>query len=191
MKLLEQKILSCGKVYPGNILKVDSFINHQIDIGLLAELSKEVYSLFQNNKITKILTIESGGIALASLVAQQFAVPLVYAKKVRAANMVDTLYSASVTSYTHNKTYEIVVSKEFVSEDDCVLLVDDFLANGCALRGLVNIVNQANATVVGAAIAIEKGFQDGGAKLRAEGLHIESLAILESMTDDGKIIFRS
>ncbi len=191
MQLLEQKILDCGKVYPGQILKVDSFLNHQIDVGLLDTLSQEVYNLFQNNKVTKILTIESGGIALASFVASKFNVPLLYAKKVRAKNMVDNLYSASVTSYTHNKTYEIVVSKEFLTNTDSVLFVDDFLANGCALRGLVDICNQAGASVVGSAIAIEKGFQDGGAKLRAEGMHIESLAILETMTDDGKITFRN
>ncbi len=190
MQLLEQKILDCGKVYAGQILKVDSFLNHQIDVNLLATASQEVYDLFKANKITKILTIESGGIALASFVAQKFNVPLLYAKKVRAANMVDTLYSSTVTSYTHNKTYEIVVSKEFLINTDSVLIVDDFLANGCAIRGLADICKQAGAAVAGAAIAIEKGFQEGGDKLRAEGMHIESLAILESMTDDGQITFR-
>ena len=190
MELLKQRILKDGKVKPGDILKVDSFLNHQIDVSLLNEIGKEFKRLFENEKITKILTIEASGIGIACITAQYFNVPVVFAKKSQTLNLDSDLYSTKVTSYTHGKVYNVVVSKKFINENDNVLLIDDFLANGCALLGLIDIVKQAGATVAGAGIAIEKGFQNGGEIIRDMGIHLESLAIIDSMSDDS-LTFRN
>lgn len=190
MKLLVDRIKKDGKVYPGNILKVDCFLNHQIDVELIDKMGEEFYNLFGNCKVTKILTIEASGIGLACLAARYFQVPILFAKKSKSANTSADFYSSTVKSYTHGNTNNIIVSKEYLSKDDSVLIIDDFLATGEALRGLIDIVNQAGANLVGAGIAIEKGFQDGGKDLRESGVRVESLAIVDSMTDDGSITFR-
>ncbi len=183
MQLLKDKILKYGKVFPDNILKVDSFLNHQIDVGLLEEIGKEFYRLFAGTGVNKILTIESSGIGIAAFTAKEFNVPMLFAKKNRTKNIADTVYTGKVMSYTHGKVYDIIVSKEFLGKDDVVLIVDDFLANGAALEGLIDIVNQAGAKLAGCGIVIEKGFQGGGDRLRAKGIKVESLAIIDSMTD--------
>ena len=190
MELMEQKILREGKVLPGGILKVGSFLNQQIDTAFLREIGLEVARLFEDSGVTKILTIESSGIAIATAVALELNVPMVFAKKHKSSNVDGSVYSTVVHSYTHGTDYTIVVSSDYLHESDRVLLVDDFLANGKALIGLTDLVRQAGGTVCGAAIAIEKGFQGGGDALRAEGVRVESLAIVESMTDDG-IVFRA
>lgn len=191
MKLLEERIRKDGIVREGNILKVDSFLNHQMDIKLFQEFGKEFKRLFANDKVTKILTIEASGIGIACIVAEYFDVPVVFAKKSKSKNIDGQVYTSKVESFTHNKTYDVIVSKHFLNEDDRVLLIDDFLANGNALRGLIDIVGQANAHLVGAGIVIEKGFQDGGKILRNEGVHLESLAIVDGMDDKtGEIYFR-
>ena len=169
MKLLEDMIKKYGEVRPGNVLKVDGFLNHRIDVDLVK---------------TKILTIESSGIAIAIMTAQCFGVPMVFAKKRKTINLSDDIYTAPVHSYTNNKDYDVMVSKDYIDKSDVLLIVDDFLANGCALRGLIDIAHQAGATVAGAGIAIEKGFQGGGDTLRAEGLKVVSLAVIDKMTDD-------
>ena len=189
MKALEEKILREGSVLPGNILKVGSFLNQQIDVDFLMEMGREAARIFSDTKITKLLTIESSGIAVAVAVGAAMHVPMVFAKKHKTGNISGELYKTVVHSYTHNTDYDIVVSKEHISADDNVLIVDDFLANGKAIQGLIDIINQAGAEVVGAAIAIEKGFQHGGDALREQGLRVESLAIVESM-ENGKVIFR-
>lgn len=189
MELLENRIKEDGEVLPGNILKVSNFLNHQIDVSLLDKLGDEFHRLFENSKITKVLTIESSGIAIAYPVAQKFGVPLVFAKKNKSANVNDDVYSTNVFSYTHNQNYTVVVAKKYLSKDDRILLVDDFLANGKALNGLIEIVEKAGAKVEGICIAIEKGFQDGGKLLRERGYRVESLAIVDKM-EDGKIQFR-
>lgn len=189
MQLLEEKILKQGKVYPGNVLKVDSFLNHQVDMSLMTELAKELYNQFQDCAIDKILTIEASGILLAGMTAQLFHVPMVFAKKA-AKNMSKDVYCSRVYSFTHGNSYDMCVSKDYLKKDEKVLLIDDFLADGNALKGLINIVNSAEAKVAGAGIAIEKGFQKGGDELRATGLKIISLAIIDAMTDTG-IKFRS
>lgn len=190
MKALEEKILKEGKVYPGNILKVSSFLNHRIDADFVMEMGAEIARLFEGSGVNKILTIEASGIAIAFAAASQMHVPFVFAKKNNTKNLNADLYSTVVHSFTHGKDYNVVVSKEFLGPEDKVLIIDDFLANGAALIGLTDIVKQAGAECVGAAIAIEKGFQGGGDKLRAEGMRIESLALIESMTDTD-ITFRS
>ena len=191
MKLLEERIRKDGIVREGNILKVDSFLNHQMDIKLFQEFGKEFKRLFAKDKVTKILTIEASGIGIACIVAEYFDVPVVFAKKGKSRNIDGQVYTSKVESFTHNKTYDVLVSKHFLNEDDRVLLIDDFLANGNALRGLIDIVNQANAHLVGAGIVIEKGFQEGGKILRNEGIHLESLAIVDGMDDKtGEIYFR-
>ena len=184
MKALEEKILKEGTVLPGNVLKVDSFLNHQIDVKLVEKLGEELYNAFKKDKITKVLTIESSGIAIAMMTALKFGVPMVFAKKRKTINLSDDVYTAPVHSYTNNRDYEVMVSKDYIDSDDVILIVDDFLANGCALRGLIDIAHRAGATVAGAGIAIEKGFQGGGDVLRAEGLKIVSLAVIEKMSDD-------
>ena len=189
MERMEQKILSEGKVLPGGILKVGSFLNQQIDTVFLGEIGREVAALFGGCGVTKILTIESSGIAIAAAAGMAMGVPMVFAKKHKSSNVDGTVYSAVVHSYTHGTDYTIVVSSEYLTSHDRVLLVDDFLANGKALIGLTELVRQAGGTVCGAAIAIEKGFQGGGDALRAQGVRVESLAIVESMTDDA-ITFR-
>ena len=190
MKLIRDRLLKDGKVYPGGVLKVDSFLNHQIDADLLSEAGKELYRLFGDEKITKIVTVEASGIAIACLAAVHFGVPAVFAKKNKTVNLSDNLYTAEVESFTHKKTYPIVIDKAYITASDRILIVDDFLAKGHALMGLLEIAKQAGASVAGAGIMIEKCFQGGGDALRAQGLRIESLAMIESMSDDGTIVFR-
>lgn len=184
MKALEEKILKEGTVLPGNILKVGSFLNHQMDVDFLMEMGREIADKFAGDGVTKILTVEASGIAIAVAAAAHMHVPAVFAKKNKTGNLSGGVYAANVHSYTHNRDYTVVVSKEYIGKDDVVLLVDDFLANGAALEGLIEIVRQAGARVAGASCAIEKGFQGGGDKLRAQGYKIESLAIVEEMSDD-------
>lgn len=188
MQLLEDAIKSRGTVYPGNILKVDGFLNHQIDPYILRAIGEEVFRLYKDAGVTKILTIEASGIAIAAICAQFFNVPMVFAKKSASSNISKTVYKTTVHSYTHNRDYEVLVSKDYLKSDDVVLIIDDFLSNGAALTGLIDLVKQAGATLAGAAIAIEKRFQPGGKILRAQGVRIESLAIVESM-EDGNIVF--
>ncbi len=190
MELLENRIKKDGEVLPGNILKVSSFLNHQIDVELMEKMGEEFYRIYKNSPITKIVTIESSGIAVAYSVARQFGKPLVFAKKNQTSNVNEDVFSTKIYSYTHNQEYNVVISKKFISPNDNILLVDDFLANGKALNGLINIVEQAGAKVCGICIAIEKGFQDGGKILREKGYQVESLAIVEKMTDDGQIFFK-
>ena len=187
---MEEKILNEGEVLPGNILKVGNFLNQQIDTTFLKEIGKEIARLFKDSGVNKIFTIEASGIAIAVAAGYELDVPVVFAKKNRSDNISGDTYVTKVDSFTHKTTNTIVVSREFIKENDKILIVDDFLANGNALIGLCNIVKQAGATAVGAAIAIEKGFQGGGDKLRSEGMCVESLAIIESMTDDS-IVFRA
>ena len=192
MNFLEARILKDGVVKPGNVLKVDSFLNHQMDIRLMDEIGREFKRRFKGKQITKILTIESSGIAIACSVAREFGVPLVFAKKAKSVNLDGEMYVAQVDSFTHKKTNQVIVAKKFLSSDDRVLIVDDFLANGCALQGLISIVDSADAEVVGCGIVIEKGFQEGGERIRNLGYHLESLAIIESMDPEtGVITFRS
>ena len=184
MKALEKKILEEGSILPGGIIKVNSFLNQNIDVPFLVEIGKEIASIYSNEKIDKILTIESSGIAIAVAAAAQMGLPVLFAKKHQSANLSGKLLSAPIHSYTYNKDYNAVVSADFLKEGERILIVDDFLAKGAALEGLISIVEQAKAVVVGAAIAIEKSFQDGGKRIRAKGIRVESLAIVESMTDD-------
>lgn len=189
MKLLEDKIVKDGQVIGKDILKVDSFLNHQLDINLFNEMGKEFKSLFEGKAITKILTIEASGIAIASIVAQYFNVPVVFAKKYAGTNMDSDNYEAEVFSFTKNTAYKIKVSKKYIDSEDKVLIIDDFLANGRALLGLGSIVKQAGAEVAGAGIAIEKAFQNGRAEVEKEGIIVHSLAIIEKM-EDGKVYFK-
>lgn len=188
MKLLEDRILKNGVVKTGNVLKVDSFLNHQMDIELFNEMGKEWKRLFADEKITKILTIESSGIGLAVIAAQYFGVPVVFAKKSQTLNLDGDLYTTKVESFTHGRVYDVVVSKKFIKEEDNVLIIDDFLANGNALLGLTHIVEQAGAHVAGIGIGIEKRYQGGGDMMRAKGYKVESLALIESMSEND-IIF--
>lgn len=191
MKLLEERIRKDGIVKPGQVLKVDSFINHQMDIELFNEMGKEFKRLFADKKINKILTIEASGIGIACIVAQHFNVPVVFAKKAKSINLDGEMYTTKIESFTHKKVYDVIVSKKFLSEEDHVLIIDDFLANGCAVAGLVDLVRSAGATIEGVGIAVEKGFQQGGEILRSKGLQVESLAIVESMNHEtGEIVFR-
>ena len=191
MKLLKDRILKDGVVKPGNILKVDSFLNHQMDITLINEIGKEFKHRFSDCPITKILTIEASGIGIACMVARHFDVPVVFAKKSKSINIEGEMYVAEVESFTHKCKNQVIVSKKFLSPDDHVLIIDDFLANGCALQGLISIVNEAGATVEGIGIVIEKGFQSGGRIIRNLGYHLESLAIVDSMdAATGTITFR-
>ncbi len=181
MNCLEEKILKDGIVKEGNVLKVDSFLNHQMDIELFNEMGKEWKKRFAGKEITKILTIEASGIGIACIVAQHFGVPVVFAKKSKSINLEGDMYTAEVESFTHKNKNQVIVSKKFLNEDDHVLLIDDFLANGCALQGLIQIVQSSGATVEGIGIAIEKGFQSGGRMIRNLGFQLESLAIVEDM----------
>lgn len=190
MKALEEKILKEGTVLPGHILKVGSFLNHQLDVDFLMEMGREIHRLFKNDNITKILTIETSGIPIAVGAAADMHIPVVFAKKNKTGNISGELFSTVVHSYTHGTDYNVVVSKEFLHNTDNILIIDDFLANGKALLGLIDIVGQAGAKVAGCAIAIEKGFQNGGNSLRAKGVRVESLAIIDSM-DDTSITFRT
>ncbi|HJI32439.1 MAG TPA: xanthine phosphoribosyltransferase [Lachnospiraceae bacterium] len=191
MKILEDRIRKDGVVKPGNVLKVDSFLNHRMDVGLFREMGKEWKRLFADCPINKILTIEASGIGIACIVAEQFDVPVVFAKKSQSINLDGEMYSTKIESFTHKKTYDVIVSKKFLSADDHVLVIDDFLANGCAINGLIELIDEAGATLEGVGIAIEKGFQQGGKVIRDKGIRLESLAIVESMNDEtGEIVFR-
>jgi len=189
MKLLKEKIISDGKAIGNNIIKVDSFLNHQIDINILKEIGKEFYSRFKNEDITKILTIEASGISIASITALYFDVPVVFAKKTKSLNLDEEVYSQKVFSYTKNRFYDIKVSKNYLNKEDNVLIIDDFLARGQAALGLYNLVRESRGTVKGIGIVIEKGFQDGGNLIREKGIRLESLAVVKKI-DDGKIIFQ-
>lgn len=189
MKAMEEKIIREGEVLPENILKVGNFLNQQIDTAFLKEIGIEIARLYKDSGVSKVFTIEASGIAIAVAAAYELEVPVVFAKKNRSDNISGGTYTAKVDSFTHKTTNTIVVSQEFINKGDKILIVDDFLANGNALIGLCRIVEQAGAEVAGAAIAIEKGFQRGGDSLREKGLRVESLAIVESMTEDG-IVFR-
>jgi len=180
---LEDKILKEGKVLPENILKVDCFLNHHIDVPFLMEMGKAISNLYKHEPVNKILTIETSGIPIAFATAQFMNVPVVFAKKDKSGNISDDVYSSRVASFTRKNVYDAVVSKEFLGKEDKILIIDDFLAKGNALHGLIDIINQAHATLCGCAIAIEKGFQGGGDELRQKGIRIDSLAIIESMTD--------
>lgn len=184
IRALEERILAQGKVLPGEILKVGDFLNQQIDPNLLMQMGEEIARLYKDAGITKILTIESSGIAVAFAAGYAMNVPVVFAKKHASINLSDDILTSQVYSYTHQKTYDIVVSSSYITSDDTVLIVDDFLAKGNALKGLIEITDKAGASLAGAAIAIEKGFQGGGDALRAQGIRVESLAIIESMSDD-------
>lgn len=191
MNFLEEKITKEGIVKEGNVLKVDSFLNHQMDIELFNEMGKEWKKRFEGKNINKIITIEASGIGIACIVAQHFGVPVVFAKKSKSINLEGDMYTAEVESFTHKNKNQVIVSKKFLNEDDHVLLIDDFLANGCALQGLIQIVHSAGATVEGIGIAVEKGFQAGGRMIRNLGYQLESLAIVESMDwKTGEITFR-
>lgn len=192
MQLLKDRIRKDGKIKEGNVLKVDSFLNHQMDVKLFQEIGKEFKRRFADEEITKILTIEASGIGIACIVAQYFNVPVVFAKKSKSVNIEGEMYVAEVESFTHKCKNQVIVSKKFLNPEDRVLIIDDFLANGCALQGLISIVNEAGAKVEGIGIAVEKGFQDGGRIIRNLGYHLESLAIVESMNAaDGSVVFRS
>ena len=192
MKLLEERIRKDGTVKAGNVLKVDSFLNHQMDIDLFNEMGKEWARLFADRKITKIPTVEASGIGIACVAAQHFHVPVVFAKKSQSVNIDGEVYSTKIESFTHKRVYDVIVSKKFLHPEDHILIIDDFLANGCALEGLIDIVNKAGASVEGVGIAVEKGFQKGGDLIRSKGIRVESLAIVESMDDKtGEITFRS
>jgi xanthine phosphoribosyltransferase len=190
MKILEDRIRRDGKVKEGNVLKVDSFLNHQMDIDLLGEIGKEFKRRFADCDITKILTIEASGIGIACITAQSFGVPVLFAKKNQTKNIAGEVYTSKVESFTHGRVYDIIVAKEFLKPEDRVLIIDDFLANGEALLGLAKIAKEAKATLVGAGIVIEKGFQKGGAMVRASGIRVESLAIVDSMSEQSGIVFR-
>ena len=191
MELLKERIRRDGKVKGTDVLKVDSFLNHQMDVELFAEMGKEWARLFAGENITKILTIEASGIGIAAVAAQHFGVPVVFAKKSQSINLDGDMYSTKIQSFTHQRIYDVIVSKKFLNADDHVLLIDDFLANGCALNGLIELVEEAGATVEGIGIAVEKGFQPGGDDLRARGYHLESLAIVQAMDPEtGEIEFR-
>lgn len=191
MELLEERIRRDGVVKSEGVLKVDGFLNHQMDINLFNEMGKELKRLFADAPINKILTIEASGIGIAAVVAQHFNAPVVFAKKSQSINLDGDVYSTKIQSFTHQRIYDVIVSKKFLNADDHVLLIDDFLANGCALNGLIDLVEDAGATVEGIGIAVEKGFQPGGDDLRRRGYHLESLAIVQSMNPEtGEIEFR-
>lgn len=191
MKLLEERIQRDGMVKAGNILKVDSFLNHQMDVDLFDQMGQEFKRLFADAPINKILTIEASGIGIACVVAQSFHVPVVFAKKAQSLNIDGDVFSSKVTSFTHKRVYDVIVSKKFLAPEDHILIIDDFLANGCAVTGLIELIRAAGATLEGVGIAVEKGFQTGGQQLRDMGIRLESLAIVESMDDaTGRITFR-
>lgn len=190
MKAFEDIILTKGKVYPGNILKVDSFLNHQIDVSLIDRMADEFYRHFSRSGITKVITIEVSGIAIGCSVARLFDVPMLFAKKTSSRNIGGDVYVSKVSSYTRGKDYEVTISRNYLDSSDRVLLIDDFLAEGNAMKGLAEICNQAGASIAGIGICIEKGFQPGGDALRKMGYDVMSLAIIDSMSEDGTIIFR-
>lgn len=191
MKILEDRIRKDGVVKKGNVLKVDSFLNHQMDVELFNEMGREFKRLFAGCPINKILTIEASGIGIACIVAQHFQVPVVFAKKTQSINIDGEVYSTKIESFTHKRVYDVIVSKKYITPSDHILIIDDFLANGCAVQGLIDLIRDAGATVEGVGIAIEKGQQSGGKMLRSQGIRVESLAVIESMDDaTGEIVFR-
>jgi len=191
MELLKDRIRKDGKIKEGNVLKVDSFLNHQMDVKLFHEIGKEFKRRFEGEEINKILTIEASGIGIACVVAEVFDVPVVFAKKTQTKNIAGDVYTTKVESFTHGRIYDIIVAKEFLGKDDKVLVIDDFLANGKALEGLTQLIEDSGAELVGAGVVIEKGFQVGGDAIRSRGIHLESLAIVESMDEKtGEIVFR-
>ena len=189
MKLLEERICRDGKVYPGDVLKVDSFLNHRIDVAFLCELGKEFYQRYQNDGVSLILTVEASGIGVACLAATQFGCPVVFAKKSKTSNIGDNFWSATAHSYTHGNDSTLLVSKDYLGKNDRVLILDDFLANGCAATALIELCQQAGATVVGVGAVIEKTYQKGGDSLRAKGFRVESLARIASMSPEAGITF--
>ena len=192
MKLLEERIRKDGIVKPGDVLKVDSFLNHQMDIQLFNEMGKEFRRLFADRPLNKILTLEASAIGIACIAAQYFNVPVVFAKKAKSINLDGEMYMTKIQSFTHQRVYDVIVSKKFLTPDDHILIIDDFLANGCAVNGLIDLINSAGAVIEGVGIAIEKGFQQGGDLIRSRGIRLESLAIIESMNaETGEIVFRS
>lgn len=191
MKVLEDRIRQDGIVKPGNVLKVDSFLNHQMDVNLFAQMGEEWKRLFAGQQIDKILTIEASGIGIACVVAQHFGVPVVFAKKAQSVNIDGEVYATKVESFTKKRVYDVIVSKKYLKPGEKILIIDDFLANGCAVAGLINLIQDAGAEVVGVGIAIEKGFQIGGKNIRDKGIRLESLAIVDSMdAETGEIVFR-
>ena len=191
MKLLEDRIRKDGIVKEGDILKVDSFLNHQMDVDLYNKMGEEFRRLFADRPVNKILTIEASGIGIAVITAQHFHVPVVFAKKAQSVNLDGEIYTTKIESFTHKRTYDVIVSKKFLSSDDHILIIDDFLANGCAVNGLIDLILSAGATVEGVGICVEKGFQTGGELIRGKGIRVESLAIIESMdAATGEIVFR-
>ncbi len=191
MELLEERIRRDGTIKPGNVLKVDSFLNHQMDVELFNEIGKEFKRLFPDERINKILTIEASGIGVACIAAQYFHVPVVFAKKSQSINLDGEQYSTKIQSFTHKRIYDVIVAKKYLGKEDHVLIIDDFLANGCAVAGLIDLVQSAGASVEGVGIVIEKGFQKGGELLRSKGVRVESLAIVESMNEKtGEITFQ-
>ena len=191
MNFLEERIIKDGIVKPGNVLKVDSFLNHQMDIALMEEIGREFKRRFENKTVTKVITIEASGIGIAAFVAKEFGVPMVFAKKSKSINIDGEMYVAEVESFTHKNKNQVIISKRFLSEEDRVLIIDDFLANGCALQGLISIAESAGAVVEGCGIVIEKGYQFGGRAIRNLGYQLESLAIVDSMdAETGEITFR-
>lgn len=191
MKLLEERIRRDGTVKPGNVLKVDSFLNHQMDVELFNAMGEEFKRLFAGKPINKILTIEASGIGIACITAQHFHCPVVFAKKAKSINLDGDMYVTKIQSFTHQRVYDVIVSKKFLHADDHILIIDDFLANGCAVDGLIDLIRSAGATVEGVGIAIEKGFQMGGELIRKKGIQLESLAVIESMdAETGEIVFR-
>ena len=192
MQLLKDRIRKDGKIKEGNVLKVDSFLNHQMDVKLFQEIGKEFKRRFEGEEITKILTIEASGIGIACVAAEVFDVPVVFAKKTQTKNIAGDVYTTKVETFTHGRVYDIIVSREFLGKGDKVLLIDDFLANGKALEGLAELVKKSGAELVGAGVVIEKGFQVGGDIIRSKGIHLESLAIVESMDEKtGEVVFRN
>ena len=193
MKILEDRIRQDGVLKPGNVLKVDNFLNHQMDITLFDEMGKEWARRFADKPINKILTIEASGIGIAAIVSRHFGnVPVVFAKKAKSINLEGDVYKTKIESFTHKKVYDVIVSKKYIGPEDHVLIIDDFLANGCALQGLIELVQEANATIEGIGIAIEKGFQQGGEIIRSKGIQLESLAIVDGIDDvSGTILFRA
>ena len=189
MNFLEEKIVKEGVVKKGNILKVDSFLNHQMDVKLFRQMGEEFKKRFADKPINKILTVEASGIGIACIVAECFDVPVVFAKKAQSINIDGDVYSTKIQSFTHQRVYDVIVSKKYLNPEDHILIIDDFLANGCALEGLIDLVQSAGATVEGIGIAIEKGFQQGGKLIRDRGIRLESLAIVDSM-EGGELVFR-
>ena len=191
MKLLEDRIKKDGIIKEGGVIKVDSFLNHQMDISLINEIGKEFKRLFSDKEITKVFTIEASGIGIACIVAQYFGVPVVFAKKAKSINLEGECYSEKIVSFTHKKEFDVIVSKKYISSNDHILIIDDFLANGCALEGLISIAKKSGATVEGIGICVEKGFQNGGKLIRSQGYNLKSLAIVDSVDEKtGEIVFR-